>query len=511
MRSRNALRGMVSSLLLQFVTMVCGILLPRLFIGTYGSAVNGTAASITQFLGYIALFEAGVGGVVRAALYRPLAQNNLAAVSSILRATDRFFRRIACIFVLYAVVIGCVFPLFVRKDFDFLFTFLLVLIIALSTFSQYFFGMSRQVLLQADQKRYITSDLQILTVILNTALSVLLIRLHAPVHMVKLGTAVIYALRPIVLRVYVYRKYKPDPNAVPDTSAIAQRWDGFGHHTAYFLHTNTDVFVLTVFSGFVSSLQIADVSVYTVYYSIVSGVEKIVAAFSSGVEAAFGNMIAREETQTLQKNFAVYEYFSFTLTTLLFTCAGILLQPFIAVYTHGITDAQYARPAFGILLTLAEAVYCIRIPYNNVTLAAGHYRQTRNGAFIEAGINIVLSLVLVVPLGLEGVALATLAAMVFRTIQYAVYLSGQILHRSILYFFRRCAIAGLTAGLTVFIHHLLPASTPLNYLQWALYGIRTAAICGILLLASSLLFDRPALRVLWAIFKNSIKTRSACK
>ena len=47
MRSKLALRNMVSSLLLQFVTMVCGIILPRLFIGAYGSTVNGTAASIT--------------------------------------------------------------------------------------------------------------------------------------------------------------------------------------------------------------------------------------------------------------------------------------------------------------------------------------------------------------------------------------------------------------------------------------------------------------------------------
>ena len=507
MRSRNALRGMVSSLLLQFVTMACGILLPRLFIGTYGSTVNGAAASIVQFLGYITLFEAGVGGVVRAALYKPLADGDKGAVSSILRATDKFFRRIACIFILYAVVVGCVFPFFVREHFDFLFTFTLVLIIALSTFSQYFFGMSRQVLLQADQKRYVTSDLQIVTVLLNTAVCVALIRMHAPVHAVKFATAVIYALRPIVLRLYVRKKYDPDRNAAPDNAAIAQRWDGFGHHTAFFLHTNTDVFVLTVFSGLMRSLQIADVSVYTVYYSIVAGVEKIVAAFSSGVEAAFGNMIAREETQTLQKNFAAYEYFSFTLTTLLFTSAGILLQPFLAIYTRGITDAVYVRPAFGILLTLAEAVYCIRIPYNNVTLAAGHYRQTRNGAFVEAGINIVLSVALVIPLGLEGVAIATLVAMVFRTIQYAVYLSGKILHRSVLFFVRRCIIAVLCSALTIGVTRLLPAPPLPDYLHWALYGVGVFVLCGTILLLCSLVFDRDALRDILRIFRNSIRRK----
>lgn len=507
MRSKLALRNMASSLFLQFVTMACGIILPRLFIGTYGSAVNGTVASITQFLGYIVLFEAGVGGVVRAALYKPLAEHDSIKISRILSATDRFFRKIAFIFIAYCAVIACVFPLFVREHFDVLYTASLVLIIAVSTFSQYYFGMSRQVLLQADQRRYITADLQVFTVLLNTALTVLLIRLHCTVHIVKLGTALVYALRPILLRLYVRKKYAPDTHALPDNSAIRQRWDGFGHHTAYFLHTNTDVFVLTVFSGILRSLEIADVSVYTVYYAIVSGIEKVVAAFSSGIEAAFGNMIANEETDTLRRNFRVYEFFSFTLTTTLFTCTGILLLPFIGIYTKGVTDAEYIRPLFAFLLVAAEAVYCIRIPYNNVTLAAGHYRQTRNGAFLEAGINIAGSLIFIVPLGLVGVALATLLAMTVRTVQYALYLSRHILCRPFGVFLGRCFVNLSACALTVFAVRLFPLPTLENYGQWALYALFVFAVCAAIVFLLNAAFYRNDLRNLWSIFKNSIQKR----
>ena len=504
MRSKNALRNSVTSLLLQAVTMVCGIILPRLFIAQYGSVVNAACGSITQFLGYIVLFEAGVGGVVRAALYKPLAAQDASAVSRILRATDDFFRRIAWIFVGFSILLACVYPLFVRDHFDFLYTAALVLIIALSTFAQYYFGMSRQVLLQADQRRYITSVLQIVTILLNTVLSVILIRLHCSVHVVKLGTAVIYALRPVLLRLYVRKVYKPDIHAVPDKTAIAQRWDGFGHHTAFFLHTNTDVIVLTVFSGFLRNLPFADVSVYTVYYSIVSGIEKVIAAFSGGIEAAFGNMLAKNETQALQKNFRVYEYLSFTLTTIFFTCTGILLVPFITVYTHGVTDADYHRPLFGALLVLAEAMYCIRIPYNNVTLAAGHYKQTRNGAFLEAGINIAGSLILVIPFGLAGVAAATLLAMTVRTVQYAVYLSKNILHMPVFRFFSRFAVFAAAAGLSIGLVHILPFRTILSYLDWGLYGILTFAVCTGVTLAAGLLFYREDMREFFRILRRSI-------
>ena len=511
MRSRKALRNMTSSLLLQFVTVVCGMIVPRLFLVHFGSTVNATVASITQFLGYIALFEAGVGGVVRAALYKPLAEKDSLRISRILRATDHFFRKVALVFIGYSLAVACIFPLFVREHFDFFYTAALVVIIALSTFSQYYFGMSRQVLLQADQKRYITADLQILTVLLNTVLTVILLEFGCSVHVVKLGTAFLYALRPVALRLYVRKNYAPDVHAEPDQSAIAQRWDGFGHHTAYFLHTNTDVFVLTVFSGVLRSLELTDVSVYTVYYSVVSGVERIVSAVSSGIEAAFGNMIAREESETLQRNFRVYELFSFVITTILFTCTGLLLLPFLAVYTRGVTDADYHRPLFGVLLTLAEAVYCIRIPYNNVTLAAGHYRQTRNGAFLEAGINIVGSVILVIPFGICGVALATLLAMTVRTMQYAVYLSRHILQRRLSVFLGRCTVNILSSGACVLLFSVLPKPHVASYWDWVLYAIPVFAVTAVVVLLVNSLCYRTDAENLWIIFKNSIQKRRSHK
>ena len=507
MRSKKALWNMLSSLALQFVSVVCGLILPRLLIRAFGSAVNGMASSVTQFLSYIILVEAGVGGVVRAALYKPLADGDHGKISSILRASDRFFRKVALVFVAYALAVACLYPLLVRQDFDFLFTCTLVLIVAVSTFFQYYFGMSRQILVQADQRRYVASNLQMLTILLNTALAVVLIRFGCSIHAVKLGTAFVYALRPLLLRLYVKRRYAPDVHAQPDRTAIAQRWDGLGHHTAYFLHTNTDVFVLTVFSAFSRAVRIADVSVYAVYYAIVSGIEKVVSAFSSGIEAAFGNMIAREETETLQRNFRVYEFFSFTLVTTLFTCTGVLLQSFLAVYTRGISDANYMRPLFGVLLTAAEAVYCIRIPYNNVTLAAGHYRQTRNGAFLEAGINIVLSVALVIPLGLSGVALATLAAMTVRTVQYAHYLSQHILHRPLSVFAGRCAVNAAASALAVLCCRLLPQGVSGSYLGWAVHAVPVFLICGAWTLLLNSLFYRHDLQGLWTVFRNSIQKR----
>ena len=340
MRSKKALMNTTASLLLQFVTVICGFIVPRIIIGTYGSEVNGLASSITQFLGYITLFESGVGGVVRAALYKPLADNDINKISSIVKATENFFRKIALIFIGYMLVLAGLFPVLVNKSFDWVFTASLVVIIGISTFAQYYFGMTYTVLTQADQRRYVTAVLQIFTVILNAILVVIFAKLGASVHVLKLGTAAVYVLRPIILNIYVKRKYQLEKSAKPDKQAIKQRWDGLGHHIAYFVNLNADVVILTLFSKVSAAFSIAEVSVYTVYHAVVYGIVSVTSSISSGIEAGFGNMIAKNEKENLNKKFGIYEFLSYIIVTVMFTCAGILIVPFVKVYTAGITDVS---------------------------------------------------------------------------------------------------------------------------------------------------------------------------
>lgn len=52
-RTRKALLNIIFAILLQAVTFLRGLILPRIIIPAYGSDVNGLASSITHFLTYI--------------------------------------------------------------------------------------------------------------------------------------------------------------------------------------------------------------------------------------------------------------------------------------------------------------------------------------------------------------------------------------------------------------------------------------------------------------------------
>ncbi len=502
-RSKKALMNTAASLVLQLVTVICGFIVPRLIIGEYGSEVNGLVSSITQFLGYITLFEAGVGGVVRAALYKPLADQSINDISGIVKATESFFRKIAFIFVAYMLVLAGVFPSIVNKSFDFLFTASLVLIIGISTFAQYYFGMTYTVLVQADQRRYITASLQIFTIILNAIMVVVFVSLGASIHILKLGTAIVYVLRPLLLNLYVKKRYKLNKAVKPDNRAIKQRWDGLGHHIAYFVNLNADVVILTLFSKISAAFSIAEVSVYTVYHAVVYGIVSITSSVSSGMEAGFGNMIAKNEKENLNAKFSLYEFISYTMVTVMFTCAGILIVPFVSVYTSGINDISYIRPAFAYIIVAAYAAYAIRSPYNILTLAAGHYRQTRNGAFAEAVINVIVSAFGVYFAGIVGVALGTLAAMAFRTVQYAWYLSKNILERKFTVFIKRVLTAALASSVSIVTVSFIPSFTVNSYFTWILFAFETFAVTVSVTLIVSLVFSKRELFGTVSYIKNT--------
>ncbi|NLB35782.1 MAG: sugar isomerase, partial [Clostridiales bacterium] len=270
---------------------------------------------------------------------------------------------------------------------------------------------------------------------------------------------------------------------------------------AFFLHKNTDIVILTLFEN------IMEVSVYSVYYSIVSGVENLTITFSLGLEAAFGNMIARNEKQALKKNFHMFEFTAFSITTVLFTSTALLILPFVCVYTKGLTDVNYLRPNFAYILVAAEALYCIRMPYNSVVLAAGHYRQTRNGAFAEALINIALSIILVNFFGIIGVAIGTFCAMLFRTVQYAVYLSSNIIEGCLKSFIKHIIITVGEIAAIILIVKALPFGEINSYAQWVVFAMVVVLISTIITAAAGVLFYREDVRHLLLHLRNLLKAR----
>ncbi len=498
MRSKKAIINIISSLILQVITIICGFIVPRLIIKSFGSSVNGLVTSITQLLAYITLLESGFGPVVKSILYKPIANKDKNEIERILKASEKFFRTISYIFIAYIIVLCFALPAIVSSEFNSWYTLSLVIIISISTFAEYYFGMTYKLYLQTEQKTYVTSIIQIGTTILNTIMIVILIYFGSSIQVVKLFSAIIFVFRPILQNIYVKKKYNINLNNVDSDYKIKQKWDGLAQHIASVIHNNTDVVVLTVFTNTI------EVSVYSVYLLVVNGVKNLVQAFTGGVDASFGDMIAKGEKEALNNSFKVYELFYFTLTTIIFIATFLLIVPFITVYTRGITDANYIRPVFAYLLVLAEFMWTIRLPYSSITLAVGHFKETMKGAWVESGLNIILSVILVFRFGIGGVAIGTLVAMFVRTIEFMYHTSKYILDRSTLYTFKRLLIIVIEIILVVIIANLIPCINIVNYITWAIQAVIIAAIASIVVIVINCFIYKEDVKGLVSMIKKFI-------
>ena len=69
-RSKSFFGNAFWSFALQMVNILVAFIVPRVVISCYGSDVNGLVTSLTQFVSYISLVEAGISGAAVFALYR---------------------------------------------------------------------------------------------------------------------------------------------------------------------------------------------------------------------------------------------------------------------------------------------------------------------------------------------------------------------------------------------------------------------------------------------------------
>lgn len=483
MRRKKFILNTFTALLNQFVMVVCAFILPRLILNTFGSETNGLVSSVQQFLAVISFMELGVGAVVQASLYKPLAEKNKEQVSKIIVSATKFFRKLAIIMLLYTMTLLVVYPVITHHEFSLEYVDTLILAMSISYFAQYYFGLRNQLLLIADQKGYIHYGLNTVSIIMNNLLGAFLITSGQSIQVVKLCTSLILLFRPVALEIYVRKHYELNYSIQYSDEPIAQKWNGVAQHIATVVLNSTDTIVLTLFSSF------SNVSIYNVYYLVINGLNNLVISLTSGFQSMIGNMLSKKESKLISDVFSWYESLFHFAVTFIYGCVILLIVPFVLVYTKEVKDMNYNVPAFASLIAVANMMYCIRLPYNTIIKAAGHFKQTQNSAWIEMVINIVISVLVVSKYGLIGVAVGTLSAMTYRTLYLVNYLSNNIIFRKQYYFFKHLAIDAICIGCAIYFYNIFELTT-LTFSSWIILALKKGIVYLLLCSVLNLFFFR---------------------
>ena len=110
MRTKNAFKIVLSSIILQVIIVISGLILPKLLIEVYGSTINGLVSSIKQLLNYLSVITLGLGAASQVALYKPLKEKKYSEINGILSATRIFFNKTGYVFIVISILATIIYP-----------------------------------------------------------------------------------------------------------------------------------------------------------------------------------------------------------------------------------------------------------------------------------------------------------------------------------------------------------------------------------------------------------------
>lgn len=500
-KKKSSLINIVSMFGYQFVVMIIGFILPKLLLEQYGPDIHGYTSTVTTIMSYIALLNAGLSAAAIQSLYRPLAQNKHDEISSIVKAIDKFYVKTGIYYTIAVIACALVLPFFITGDItNFEIIFLMIVMGATSTLECFIYS-KYMVLLQADQHLYVVSITNTIAVILRTIIQIILIKLNASIILVQALPLSMVFLRMFILHCYVKKRYPYlNKNAKPLDKALSKRWNAFIHQIAGLVVNNTDVVLLSTFKN------LTYVSIYSVYNLVFSHLYTFMTSvFSHGTVASFGAIIHEDKKEELDEAFNIYEIAYYFSIIVVYSITSCMILPFVKIYTEKITDIPYVDYKLAILFIIISIMTNLRVPCNTLINASGHFKETQNRAIIEAVINIVASIILMIPFGMYGLLLGTICSFAFRTFDIIIYSNKKILKRKLWVSIKRVIIVVICILINWSIYMYLFKNLNIdNWILWILECIKIGLISVVIATIIMYIFENKTIKL---IFRKYLYTR----
>lgn len=483
----------------KIATLAVSFFIPRLFIVSFGSEINGLISTITQIFTYLALLEAGIGNATVNALYLPLREATKQKANEVLTQARKYYRKVTTVYIVCVLLFSVVYPIFVDSEIDKITVFLIIIFQAIANCLSYFFCAVYNQLLMASGKRYITDNIAFIVHISTTIARIILIVAGFNVIAVQGVYLLLTLIRIPCTIVYCRKKYpwisfdeKSKENLLHERSAFIV------HEISSTIFSSTDVFIISTFCSF--SLA----SVYTVYNLVFSSLNSMINTANQGLGFILGQNINKESIK-FEK---IYDAYSMLYTMVVFifmTTATILIVPFVRLYTEGANDINYVMQGLPILFALISLMSGYRAVAARLITIAGHVKATQNRSIIEMIINLSTSLVLVNIFGIYGVLFGTIIALIYRANDIVIYANKMILKRSPWKEYKNIVLFFVVFIGLITLSNVVEFSFT-NYMEFFIYAILITVASALLYFIVSILFNLSRYRFLKEIIipSNSV-------
>lgn len=424
MRNSKFLKNIISGFGGQFIAIILGIIVPRLFITSYGSDVNGLLSTITQIFTYMALLEAGIGQSARNLLFKPFQEKDKDGVSEIASIAKSYFRRFTLIYGIGVIAIALILPFVIKTNVDPITTALIVLFEGMSGVISFYFIETSSIIIGVDGKSYVNNTINLVNKIVGYVVKIVMAAFGLNIVLLQFVFFLVTVAKVFFYQLY-FRKYygwikfeKTGKNV-----KLKDRNSYIITEICWTIFSSTDMIVLSTFV----STQLS--SVYGIYNMVFANVSLLVNAIYTSINYLLGYSYH----ESIEKYSHMHDSFNsifLGLMTVLMAVCYCLTIPFVTLYTHGVTDANYIYKSLPIMFCLIQLISWSRYVSGNITGIAGYAKQTSYISLVEALLNLSLSIFFVHKFGIVGVTLATVIALPVKVIWCTYVADEKVMKRS---------------------------------------------------------------------------------
>lgn len=422
-RTSNSIVNSMTSITTQILTVVMDFVVKTIFIYVLGNEYLGVNGLFSNIITLLSLADLGIGIAIPYSLYKPLANKD----ENKIKALMNFYKKIYTIIGIIVLVIGLsltpFLDLFIKERPNIPHLELIYILFASHSALSYFFVYKR-FLIESDQKGYIISKITFACSIGLNIVRVILLLLTKN-YILFLFCSIIFV---IIQNIWYSKKanqlypYIKDKNNEKITSE--DKKEIMKNIKALFIYkignvamNGTDNIIISKWIGLIT------VGIYSNYLLIINSLNNIVSQLFNSITSSIGNLVVTNNNRS--KN--IYEklnFFNFYIYSLCALCLYVLINPFINIW---IGEGYLLNNYSAILLSISFYIAGMHAVTNSFRTAYGLFWIAKYRPLIMISLNIIISIILVKPLGVSGVIIGTITSRLLTTAwldPYIVYVHG---------------------------------------------------------------------------------------
>ena len=429
-RVKRAAKNIAVGYISNIATAILGFVLRTVFIMRLSDTLLGVNSLYSNILSMLSLAELGIGTAMNYSLYGPMARGEIEKIKSYMQLYKKAYRIIAAVIACVGLVIVPFLPNIV-KGADYLTRTQLTvyyLIFLFNTVSTYFVSYKYSLCL-AEQKDYIQTNALMITKAATVSLQIIVILLTSNFLLFLITSAAVQLIQIFIVNAYLNKLYPYLKDKDVTLLDEESKKDVMTKTKALMLHKIGDTARLQtdaiIISSFINVTVVAVVDNYNLIINTISGFVNII--FNS-VISGFGNLIATESEDKQYRSFKVYRFFAVWVYG--FTAVGfyLLLTPLVKIWLH---DDKWLLTSVVIGTVLTDYYFKgERVALMNYKTAAGVYEPDKYLSLIQGAVNLVLSIVLVIKIGLVGVYIGTVVSGLIANVTKPFIVYKYCFHRS---------------------------------------------------------------------------------